>query len=67
MIELAQVCYTSMEKGIEGESGSETGLKLSQPAVPAALKGDPALLVVCLLYTSPSPRDWSASRMPSSA
>ena len=21
----------------------------------------------CLLYTSPSPRDWSASRMPSSA
>ena len=22
---------------------------------------------VCLLYTSPSPRDWSASRMPSSA
>ena len=24
-------------------------------------------LVVCLLYTSPSPRDYAASRMPSSA
>ena len=27
------------------------------------LKGD----LVCLLYTSPSPRDWTISRMPSSA
>ena len=26
-----------------------------------------ALGVVCLLYTSPSPRDYAASRMPSSA
>ena len=26
-----------------------------------------ALLGVCLLYTSPSPRDWLESRMPSSA
>ena len=26
-----------------------------------------ALLIVCLLYTSPSPRDLSTSRMPSSA
>ena len=25
------------------------------------------LAVVCLLYTSPSPRDYAASRMPSSA
>ena len=24
-------------------------------------------LVICLLYTSPSPRDYAASRMPSSA
>jgi len=27
----------------------------------------PARLVICLLYTSPSPRDLSTSRMPSSA
>ena len=26
-----------------------------------------ALLSICLLYTSPSPRDYAASRMPSSA
>ena len=25
------------------------------------------LKIVCLLYTSPSPRDWTISRMPSSA
>ena len=26
-----------------------------------------AILIICLLYTSPSPRDLSTSRMPSSA
>ena len=31
------------------------------------LRLDPTLIVVCLLYTSPSPRDLSTSRMPSSA
>ena len=29
--------------------------------------GPPSLLAGCLLYTSPSPRDISGSRMPSSA
>ena len=29
--------------------------------------GDDLSLLVCLLYTSPSPRDLSTSRMPSSA
>ena len=29
--------------------------------------GDGGLLILCLLYTSPSPRDYAASRMPSSA
>ena len=28
---------------------------------------DEAVLIICLLYTSPSPRDLSTSRMPSSA
>ena len=26
-----------------------------------------AIIIPCLLYTSPSPRDWTSSRMPSSA
>ena len=30
-------------------------------------KGAAALSDACLLYTSPSPRDYAASRMPSSA
>ena len=31
------------------------------------LKNDGNYVVACLLYTSPSPRDYAASRMPSSA
>ena len=33
----------------------------------AHLEGDNSHVVACLLYTSPSPRDLSTSRMPSSA
>ena len=36
-------------------------------AVPAEIAEEYALLGICLLYTSPSPRDLSTSRMPSSA
>ena len=32
-----------------------------------SLAGDPRHIFVCLLYTSPSPRDRQKSRMPSSA
>ena len=32
-----------------------------------SLEADLAIVVACLLYTSPSPRDYAASRMPSSA
>ena len=35
--------------------------------IPANTAGDPMKFVDCLLYTSPSPRDLSTSRMPSSA
>ena len=35
--------------------------------VDVILVGDSASNVICLLYTSPSPRDLSTSRMPSSA
>ena len=34
---------------------------------PLELATHPKLLDICLLYTSPSPRDLSTSRMPSSA
>ena len=36
-------------------------------ALRACLQQKPDLLFICLLYTSPSPRDLSTSRMPSSA
>ena len=35
--------------------------------ISASNKADGSLLTSCLLYTSPSPRDKSSSRMPSSA
>ena len=39
----------------------------SERAYRLALDLDPARIETCLLYTSPSPRDLSTSRMPSSA
>ena len=41
-------------------------LELGNPAVPVVEEA-PELPLPCLLYTSPSPRDLSTSRMPSSA
>ena len=35
--------------------------------LPESLVGSGELFMLCLLYTSPSPRDYAASRMPSSA
>ena len=43
---------------------SEEPLK---PEIPETKSVDFDKYAVCLLYTSPSPRDMSASRMPSSA
>ena len=44
---------------MDGKVGAEEVVK--------KLLADPALLSACLLYTSPSPRDRTRSRMPSSA
>ena len=40
---------------------------LGVPVKSSALSGMDSLLSICLLYTSPSPRDRTRSRMPSSA
>ena len=44
----------------------ESGLQLLQQAK-AQHPGLPVIIMTCLLYTSPSPRDGLLSRMPSSA
>ena len=56
------------------EEGYELAIKLSRMAVKRAQPDDDARAKMrpdytnsCLLYTSPSPRDLSTSRMPSSA
>ena len=36
-------------------------------AIDCSIKGEEGIVCTCLLYTSPSPRDLSTSRMPSSA
>jgi len=43
------------------------GESYEDPAVAEILNRDFVCVKVCLLYTSPSPRDLSTSRMPSSA
>ena len=46
---------------------SHEGFKNAQTSVRQAIPLEPVWLLDCLLYTSPSPRDLSTSRMPSSA
>ena len=53
--------YNSTSKGLEVYNGSSwTQVGSAGPGTPYATGG-------CLLYTSPSPRDRTRSRMPSSA
>ena len=49
------------EKAESGMYGEEPGIFQKWPLTPGPWLGN------CLLYTSPSPRDLSTSRMPSSA
>ena len=52
--------------GLGGEIGIEAVVE-GQQRVARRLALDDPLAGLCLLYTSPSPRDLSTSRMPSSA
>ena len=52
-----------------GGSGMRASLELAKSGLKTAVvsKVFPTRSHTCLLYTSPSPRDYAASRMPSSA
>ena len=50
----------------EGARVVHAAYKLKLPEIPADCRGQ-CQCGTCLLYTSPSPRDLSTSRMPSSA
>ena len=63
-------------QGGEGDGALITGCQAHETSADACPGGDPtkaygaltnALTTICLLYTSPSPRDRQKSRMPSSA
>ena len=60
---LADVARRQVE-GSDGAVGAENGCERLGAVV---ADGAEALASVCLLYTSPSPRDATLSRMPSSA
>ena len=68
---LAQVTGGSVHQGIALQTAAADTLDLSALIEGCSELGEPPLLLaldgICLLYTSPSPRDLSTSRMPSSA
>ena len=64
---IAYICRNSLsvaEKGIREDLGLDA---FQMGLVMGAFQISYALLQICLLYTSPSPRDKRQSRMPSSA
>ena len=52
---------------VDGSDVSKKSLKKVAALAKADGAGVTLVYVSCLLYTSPSPRDYAASRMPSSA
>ena len=58
-LEYADAQFARSLASDEGEGESEVS--------PSSVKGVGSRFYACLLYTSPSPRDLSTSRMPSSA
>ena len=62
-----EVAMAAAEAGVQPITG--TVLAIARQSAPRNGKAEKAdqLVLLCLLYTSPSPRDLSTSRMPSSA
>jgi len=65
VLELAEGNPLFIEELLRSATDGRTELHLNSDATSPSLRG--AVLERCLLYTSPSPRDLSTSRMPSSA
>ena len=62
--------WVPVEKTVDAAPAAP--VEVQAPAQPMAVEatpnmGAPVVINTCLLYTSPSPRDLSTSRMPSSA
>ena len=62
---LVEPIAASTSLGIEGEAG--TGKSMLAALVAQKFESTGKNILICLLYTSPSPRDKRQSRMPSSA
>ena len=62
----AQVSVSGVVTNDKGEALSGANVYLAGTSLGAAAKSD-GKYQICLLYTSPSPRDRQKSRMPSSA
>ena len=62
-----EVCASSSNRNFKGRQGSSTGRTLLMSPVMVAAAAIAGEVTDCLLYTSPSPRDATLSRMPSSA
>ena len=63
LMNLAGFCRNCLSKWYR-EEAQKKGIEISDPDAREHVYGMP---YSCLLYTSPSPRDYAASRMPSSA
>ena len=59
--------FDNHEKEISGGEDNTTNNRMELMAAIKALESVTEMCEICLLYTSPSPRDRQKSRMPSSA
>ena len=65
--ELAPHVHLTGHTTIGAENRFHTGCVIGDAPQDLKYGGEPTRLIICLLYTSPSPRDATLSRMPSSA
>ena len=60
-------CEKKDYKALETLSPANRGAWFAEHILPEHIRYYSVVSFPCLLYTSPSPRDWTISRMPSSA